>query len=78
MIYEVIGKCGIRVTLEKQYQDADSVLSAVDTLMDDEETDCIEVTETDEETLEIRSITKYWLEGGRWESEHSTVEDCDL
>lgn len=78
MIYEVIGKCGSSVTLEEQYQDADSVLSVVDALMDDEKTNYIEVTETDGETLEVMSITKYWLEGGQWKSEYSTVEDSDL
>lgn len=68
MIYEVIGKCGSRITLEEQYQDRASALSMVDTLKNDSETDYIKVTETDEETLEVRSITEYWLESSKWKN----------
>lgn len=78
MIYEVIGSCGNRKTLEAQYENGASASHAVSALKNDNETDYIEVTATDEETLEIRSITKYWLEGGQWKSEYSTVEDSDL
>ena len=81
MIFEVIGKCGNRITLEEQFQGmipAKSAFIKVHTLMADNETDYIEVTATDEETLEVKSITKYWLEGGKWKSEFATVEDSDL
>lgn len=81
MIYEVIGKCGSRVTLKEQFQGSNSEASAfsrVHALIADLETNSIDVIAIDEETLEAKDITKFRLEDGQWKCEYATVEDCDL